>query len=121
MKKFLGIIAILGLAGFAYSMGSSGGTAPAGDPFEGFDLDFKARKNIGLTCSEDYGQDEPPSRSCVEVQVAALRTYQRMRDTYPRDSKGAKALKRCWADPGRAKRTDYVAVVDCAEKKIGRI
>ena len=57
----------------------------------------------------------------MEVQLAALRTYQRMRDTYPRDSKGAKALKRCWADPGRAKRTDYVAVVDCAEKKIGRM
>ncbi len=116
----MAILAIGGLAGLAYSTGSSG-SAEVGDPFEGFDLDFGARKNIGLTCSEDYGQDEPPSRSCVEVQVVALRTYQRMRDTDLRYSKGAKALKRCWADPGRAKRTDYVAVVDCAEKKIGRM
>lgn len=53
--------------------------------------------------------------------MAALRTYRRMRDTYPEHSKGAKALKRCWANPGRAKQTDYVAVIDCAEGRIARM
>ena len=120
MKMLLAIAGICGLVGLAYSVGSSGSAVP-GDPFEGFDLDLRARTKIGITCRRRSGRDEPPPRACVEAQVAALRKYERMRETYPRRSKGAMALKRCWTDGDRALKTDYVAVTECAERRIGRM
>ena len=84
-------------------MGSSGSAEP-GDRFEGFDLDLRARTKIGITGTSRSGCDEPPPRACVEAQVAALRKYERMRETYPRRSAGAKVLKRCWTDGDRALR-----------------
>ena len=122
---FVGLCVLLGSAGWIGTRFATPEKLPAtvDDPFEGIRLEYHQEKDIRVTCSRQASSKSGPSRNCVQLQVDALREYERMDGLYPAESSGLQAIETCEARTRKktVDATDYVLLLSCVTRELERI